>query len=72
MTSGVVKAADFSAVNGSGATSGMPAGATKLIGTTGLLSAPLAADIIATGNMAAMATAKTFLFIFCFFLRLKH
>jgi hypothetical protein len=58
-----VKAADLFAVNGSGATSGIPAGATKLIGTNGFVSAPLAADIIATGNIAAMAIAKTFLFI---------
>ena len=62
ITSGILNTADLFAVNGSGATSGMPAGATKLIGTNGFVSAPLAADIIATGNIAAIATTKSFLF----------
>jgi hypothetical protein len=63
MTAGMANAADFSAVNGSGATSGIPTGATRFIGITGFVSAPLAADIIAMGKIAAMATAITFLFI---------
>jgi hypothetical protein len=61
---GIVKAADFSAVNGSGATSGIPTGATRFTGITGFVSAPLAADIIAIGKTTAMATAMTFFFIF--------
>jgi hypothetical protein len=64
ITSGVVKTADLTAVNGSGATSGIPAGATKLIGTNGFVSAPLAADIIAIGKIVAIAIAINFLFIF--------
>ena len=59
----MLNAADFSAVNGSGATSGIPAGATRFTGTTGFVSAPLAADIIAIGKTAEIAIANTFLFI---------
>jgi hypothetical protein len=59
----MLNAADFSAVNGSGATSGMPAGATRFTGITGFVSAPLAADIIAIGKIAEIAIANTFLFI---------
>jgi hypothetical protein len=60
----MLNAADFSAVNGSGATSGIPAGATRFTGITGFVSAPLAADIIAIGKTAEIAIANTFLFIF--------
>jgi len=63
MMAGIVNVADFSAVNGSGATSGIPAGATRFTGITGFVSAPLAADIMAIGNTAEITNAITFLFI---------
>ena len=56
MVVGMVKASDFTAVNGSGATFGMPAGATKVIGVY-CVSAPRAG---ATRNTEKSDTTTPF------------